>query len=133
VQRKKRELESISDHAFLKDGGQHVLDGLLADTEVVRNLAVGPPRDYSGNDIPFPRRQHHARRRGSHVPFNLQVPPPSFRMVNIKLVRDPLSEQACPSSIKRLVILGVERGDAEAIAAPPPEHDGASNFFRKSL
>jgi hypothetical protein len=55
-----------------------------------------------------------------------------FRMMNTELVRDPLSEQACPSSIKRLVILGVERGDAEASAAPPPEYDGASNFFKKS-
>jgi len=62
-QREHRELEAIPHVAFVVDGGEHVLHGLLCKAVLDRHLAVLPSGDDAADEVALARRQLDVRWR----------------------------------------------------------------------
>ena len=60
--REQRELEAIPHVTLLVHRRQNVLDRLLGQTKLTRQLAIGSPGDNSADEIALPRRQFQKRR-----------------------------------------------------------------------
>lgn len=62
-EREQRQLEAVAHPALLEHGREHVLDPLLLQSELPRQLLVGPPSDDAADHIALARRQDRPGRR----------------------------------------------------------------------